>query len=238
MNLTFRILLTALSGIVMLFGTLACLDDPPASPPHDNPWDPENPEPPRAPSTFRARALSETTVRLTWTDQSGNEDGFNVYERYIGDESEHLVAELVADVDTLLLYERIPAIERIEYTIESINEAGASPFRPIAITATTEAPPLPPVDLTADILQDSLISLTWTDQSLIEQRFEIEVSLNNPLGYFLHTSVPSDSALGRHNWTETITIQQPEIRHFIRIRAVNRFGSSQYSPDVIVSPAE
>jgi len=63
------ILLTLLLIAISLIS--GCLDSPPLIPERDNPWDPQNPNPPRAPDQFRVFPKSETAVHSPGeTDQA------------------------------------------------------------------------------------------------------------------------------------------------------------------------
>ncbi len=212
----------------MALALSACLDAPPVAPPRDNPWDPANPAPPRAPGQFRARSLSETAVLLTWQDQSGNETGFHIYEQFPGEPSEHLADSTEADKDSLVLCDRPPNLERIDYTIEAYNYSGAADYRPIAITSTRDAPPLPPTDFQATLINDTTIQLNWVDHSAVEDHFEIEVSLSEPTHFARAAEAPANSS------GAVIPRQAAGVRHFLRARAVNRFGASPYTETVSV----
>jgi len=220
--------------LILLIG---CLDAVPDKPPRDNPWDPENSNPPRAPSQLRARSLSETTVLLTWRDQSGNEDGFLIYEK-IGDEaSPHQVCESKPHIekylDSLVLENRPSLEDTLAYYIESFNKAGSSQYRTgPAFASTLKAPPLPPSDLQANVISDSTILLTWIDHSAVEEYFEIEQSIGTTTNFLLFRIVPADCT------SYEIGELNPDVLYFFQVRAVNIRGISTYTEVVGVKTGD
>ncbi len=153
----------ALTGVVFI----GCLDEPPALPPRDNPWDPNNPAPPRAPDSLRGWALSETEVLLVWRDRSGNEDGFRVSEMVNDTSQATPIAETGPDTCTLTVPGRSPLTD-YAYFIEAFNEAGSSyPAGPLTVS-TRRSPPRGPTGLRAQTASETEILLTWEDHSDIE----------------------------------------------------------------------
>ena len=82
--------------------------------------------------------------------------------------------------------------------------------------------PLPPSALTATPLSSSQILLTWTDQALDEEGFQIERALNGS-GFTLLATVGTNVT----SYTDTgLTASQP---YAYRVRAYNGTGTSAYS---------
>ena len=206
---------------------MSCLDDAPVQPPRDNQWDPENPNPPREPDRFRALPVDETKILLTWRDRSGNEDGFIILEA-IGLETDHLIDTLLQDIDFLLVDELEPKTE-YRYQIQSFNTAGSSIIVGPRIISTAQAPPLAPTGLMASVKNDSTVTISWIDQSEVEDSFEIQRSIGSPDNFLNLRSVPENQI------EFEVSVLSSGISHFFRIRSVNQYGKSNWVGPVIIT---
>jgi hypothetical protein len=109
--------------------------------------------PPAAPSNLAASVLSSSQVRLTWTDQSGNETGFRVDRcTGIGCTTYALVATTGANVTTWD-DSGLAASTTYGYRVAAVNGGGTSAWSN-AVSVTTEA--APPGDADLDGVQDGV----------------------------------------------------------------------------------
>ena len=103
------------------------------------------PTPPNAPSGLGATAASSSSIDLAWTDGSGNEDGFRVYQSLTGaDGSWTRIANLAADAVEFTAT-GLTASTPYYYKVSAHNTGGEA-FSDAA-SATTHA--APPIELTA-----------------------------------------------------------------------------------------
>lgn len=155
--------IAALSGITVTGGTLdlaAAVNYQPGG------------SPPLAPSGLAGSALSTTQIKLTWTDNSGNETAFHV-ERESGGAFMHLAevgANVVSHTDTGLT-----ASTAYTYRVHAINGVGDSAYSN-EVTVTTQAPPpappAAPSSLSATAVK-TLVTLKWTDNADNESGFYV-----------------------------------------------------------------
>jgi len=92
------------------------------------------PAPPSPPSGLSAIAVSRTQVDLTWTDNSRDEDGFQI-ERANDNKPWKLLATVGRDVRTFVDI-GLMKNKTYSYRVRSVNRFGASSFTP-AVTVTT-----------------------------------------------------------------------------------------------------
>jgi uncharacterized protein YjdB len=100
-------------------------------------------------------------------------------------------------------------------------------------SGTTGTPPEPPTDLSSSGVTSNSIQLSWSDHSDNETGFEIQRSDTSGTGYstLFTTTVNATSYLD--------AAVEPEHSYFYRIRAINSYGESDYTPELMVStPAE
>ena len=148
---------------------LGALTGTPVDPPPPAPL----PEPPAAPSDLTATATSATTIALTWTDNSDDEQYFRV-ERSTDGTTFTQVALLVADRTSWTDYLGQASTTyhyRVRASAGSLYSDYSAPAQ-----ATTPGPPAAPSDLSATAASASSITLSWTDNSDDEQYFRIERS--------------------------------------------------------------
>ncbi|MBT3233577.1 MAG: fibronectin type III domain-containing protein [Calditrichaeota bacterium] len=226
---TFHLLILLLFLLITTFLSNGCLDSPPLIPERDNPWDPQNPNPPRAPDQFRVFPRSETTISFSWRDRSGNEAGFRIFETINDETGIHIAAEVSSDVQQLELSNR-PRKSTLSYSIESFNANGESYLSPPISLKTFEAPPMPPLSFEAIAETDSIIHLSWEDDSEIEDYIEIEQSLGDPTAFHLIVTTPADCT----SWK--IRSLNPEAIYFYRIRTGNNYGKSIYAESSGIRP--
>ena len=120
-----------------------------------------------APSNLTVIPISDESVLLAWTDNTGYEDGFKI-ERDAGSgftEIGQVTSNVTNFIDTGLTYG-----QSYNYRIAAYTSANTSSWA--TITAATEFPA--PSDLTASSVSDSEIELTWTDNTDYETGFKIE----------------------------------------------------------------
>lgn len=83
--------------------------------------------PPLGPTDLSARAVSQTSIVLTWRDWSDNEDGFEIFESVDNDSTFQLVERTSLDVESYQLNNR--ALEfTYFYRVRAFNEFGFSGF--------------------------------------------------------------------------------------------------------------
>ena len=120
-----------------------------------------------APSNLSASSVSDSELLLTWTDNTAYEAGFKI-ERDAGSGFSEIgtVAEDVTEyTDTGLTYGQSYSYRVATFTASNMSSWAMA-------TATTEFPA--PSDLSATMISDSEIRLTWTDNTGYEMGFKIE----------------------------------------------------------------
>ena len=83
------------------------------------------PTPPAAPTALAAQALSGARVRLTWTDNAGNEQGFRV-QRALGSTGSFVAIGQVSANVTTFTDSTVKAGKTYRYRVQAYNAAGSS----------------------------------------------------------------------------------------------------------------
>lgn len=178
------------------------------------------PPAPAAPTALAANAVSSSQINLTWADNATNEDGFKI-ERCAGAGCSDFaqIATVVANV-TGFSNTGLAASTSYTYRVRAYNTGGNSAYAEPA-TASTQAsggPPLAPTSLRAQASAKGVITLTWTDNSADESRFEIErISPNKPWTVGANVTKTTDTGL-----TKNVT-------YSYHVRACNANGCSDWS---------
>ncbi|MBU1950779.1 MAG: fibronectin type III domain-containing protein, partial [Candidatus Eisenbacteria bacterium] len=131
--------------------------------------------PPAAPSHLEGMAINSSRIDLTWTDNSGNETGFQIERATAGAGPYTAIDTTAADVEA---YSNtgLTAATTYWYQVSALNALGKSAsVDPISVT-TAVGPPSKPTGLTATAISSERIDLEWTDTSDNETHFEIERS--------------------------------------------------------------
>ncbi len=118
------VFILSLTVSLMILFVSSCDLNTPSEPVHDNPWDPQNPNRPRTPEGLAAEALSASDVSLSWRDLSGNEQGFDIFEKSNRDSGFYLVSSVDSNVASVLL--RNKHAESYEFQVRAFNLYGSS----------------------------------------------------------------------------------------------------------------
>jgi len=178
--------------------------------------------PPAAPSTLQQTATDESSLSLSWTDQSTYEEGFRL-ERTPHDEGAWTPIGATGANVTAYSDQALACGAAYDYRVIAYNVAGAS--APVTLTnATTGACvrlPAAPSHLTASGVTEESVTLGWHDNSINESGFQLETLRNG-----LWTQSPLMPA-GQTMYTVTgLTCSQ---EYAYRLYALNADGNSAYT---------
>jgi hypothetical protein len=143
-----------------------------------------------APTNFSATPLPDAQVRLTWSDVSTNENGFEIWRRRQTGSTTYSpwsMAPLAeANITTLVDRGLVPS-STYQYKIRAVGNSGISSYNPSAsnqyvtvVTSGDSQSPTVPQNLTAEATAIQEITLRWspsTDNTGIQQ-YEISYSSN------------------------------------------------------------
>ncbi len=187
--------------------------------------------PPNPPTGLAATVLSATSVRLNWTDASGNETQFEVQRRLFPSGAFVAIAATAANVVTYT-DNAAAAGTSYEYRVAAKNSVGSGLSNVVSVT-TTQIPPVAPSGLAASYNTSTRqFTLTWSDNSNNEQGFAPQFSYSGSAFSDLVNPVGA-------NVTSYVSGANPPTGSYqFRVRAYNAAGSSAYSNTVSLIVAQ
>ena len=178
--------------------------------------------PPASPTSAGAVAQSATIIKLTWTDASTNETGFEIERSLTATQGFTVVATTNANTTTYSDNSLEPNTKYF-YRIRSINSVGTSAFSNEATATTLPLPPVIPSNVIAIATSSSEIMLTWSDSSDNETGFQVERSTSTGTGFAQIATPSANTTAFTNNGLTQNTM------YFYRVRAVNAGGNSPWS---------
>jgi sugar lactone lactonase YvrE len=124
-----RVTGTTIPGLAVLIALAGCGGDSPTNPN----------QPPAAPTSVQATVLSHTGIRVTWVDESDDEDGFKVFRGTSAGEINDLVATV--GVDAVVHDDgQLDGATTYHYRVVAFNEHGETPGTAAAFATTRPVP--------------------------------------------------------------------------------------------------
>jgi hypothetical protein len=171
--------------------------------------------PPAAPTNLAATSLDSTSILLTWTDNSGNESGFEI--------NNGVTSQKVTANNTSYTWGGLAPNTYMCFRIRAYNSTGSSSWDPnvspyyVCTTTPDAGLPAAPSTLAATPVNSDSIRLTWADNSGNESGFEINNGVTSQYAAANSTGYTwPDLAAGTYMC--------------FRIRAYNSTGSSSWAP--------
>jgi hypothetical protein len=166
------------------------------------------------PSEFTGSALSDTSIKILWRDNSTTETGFEVYR-----DGAYLATAAAGAVE----YTDIGLTPGVSYRykVRAVNALTASGFTP-EISITTDDPPAAPSDLTATAVGTTSIRLNWVDNADNETGFKVYESTDG-----ISFSKIADLGVDIRTYLRTGLISNTQ--YWYRVYATNSSGDSAAS---------
>lgn len=168
---------------------------------------------PSAPSSFSGTALSPTSVRWTWMDNSGNESGFRVFSGAVnisGDLAANSTSWLQSGLSTNTLYG--------PFFVRAFNAGGTADSN----TASRTTLAAPPADLAVNAVSSTTISLAWSaNGNPGGTLYELQRSTGGPFVFRSTGTAASYTDLG----LTPLTTYQYQVRAFNGESAATAFSN-------------
>lgn len=183
--------------------------------------------PPAAPSDLQAVAASTTSIILSWSDRSSDEDGFLLERQTLPDGPWFRIRRLMANTESATSTHLTPDT-RYGFRLTAYNEGGSSGYGGEAFATTWSAAPAVPTNLRARARSNRQIALSWDDPNSGSASYEVEQSADG-------ASFSVVGYNGRGDTTFTRTVNPGSTRYY-RVRAYRSgSGYSSYSSVVMVT---
>jgi transcriptional regulator CtsR len=179
---------------------------------------------PAAPSGLAATTEATNRIRLNWTDNANNENGFAI-ERKTGAGGTYAQVATVSANVTTYTNSGLAANTQYYYRVRATNASGASVYSAEANATTLPFPPAAPSALSATAESSSSIRINWTDNANNETQFKIERKTGAGGTYAQIVTVSANVT------TYTNTSLSPSTQYYYRVRANNTGGDSAYSAE-------
>ena len=182
---------------------------------------------PNTPNQLEASSYSETSLRLTWSDNSSNETSF-VIERSL-DNVSFVPISTVSSSSTSFTDGSLVTGQLYYYRIKALNGAWVSDYSEVASAAPVASVPLSPSDLNAVVASSTSVMLSWNDKSSNETNFVLLVSESGGSYEFV-----SNIEAGVEIYIDTGL--SPGSSYIYRLCANNSAGCSDYAFSNKVTP--
>jgi chitodextrinase len=179
---------------------------------------------PTAPPKPQASSITDTSLRLTWASSTDNVG----VTRYEIQQNGAAIGETTGNTyDVIGLHPNTTYQFRIRAYDQAENGTTGASTAVTTRRSTSPLPPEAPTDLQVITGTTQRIELSWSDNSMNEDHFEIWYS-NNAISFWLHKTVGA----GVTRYAQTNPSSQV---HAYRVRAVNNAGGSKFTNIVTVN---
>ncbi len=170
-------------------------------------------EVPGSPSGLTVNALSPTRIKVSWQDNSDNEDGFRIYR------NGNKIAT-VGPNTTSYVHKNLSSDTRYCYQVVSYNQGGESESTNRNCTVTLISIPQYPSNLSTDVLHSNRIKVSWQDNS------------DNEDGFRIYRNGNKIATVGPNTTSYTDTGLSPGTSYSYAVTAFNDSGESGVSSTV------
>jgi uncharacterized delta-60 repeat protein len=186
------------------------------------------PAPPVAPTNFAGVALSQSKIKLSWTDNTSDETGFFI-ERSAVNNSSYLPFTTVGANTTTFEDTGLSPATNYYYKIRAVTPNGNSPYAaPILVTTSGIGPNAPSgLTLSLDAPSKPGIMVTWTDNSDNETYFLVQRSVENNTQF---TGVIQTTNTGYMD----LNVQYNQT-YYYRVRSLNSTGFSEFTEEMSIN---
>lgn len=183
------------------------------------------PEPPAAPTSLNATALSTSSILLHWTDNATNETGYTIDRSLAGASQWTTVATLPANSTSWLA---VNLGSNTGYSFR-VTANGSNGNAPSAIASAVTWPPVPATPGNVRTTSGATVGLSWNDVAN-ETGYEIQRSTTGS-----DFAIVATLAANTTSWTDTTV--DGGWTYSYRLRAVNQSGVSSFSGSVTATAA-
>ncbi|TDO21873.1 fibronectin type III domain-containing protein [Pedobacter duraquae] len=169
-----------------------------------------------SPSNLKAIVFTDSIIRVSWKDNSNVETSFQI-QRKFGTEAFKLIKETRPN-DTTFLDSAVAPNMLYTYRVRAIGKVAETSFSD-EVSVKLD---LPIPSLTATVVDDTEVRLTWTDNSSLESGFVLERSTNGQP--FITIAEPSKNIQSYSDKTTAINTN-----YSYRIRARSKSTITDYS---------
>lgn len=141
---------------------------------------PDNSNITAAPGALRGTAYGTSRIVLNWKDNSDNELAFKIERKISSGTNFEIIATVSANETSYTDTEELYPSTEYTYRVAAIGQFGISKWSNNLSIATLSYDIIPPSELTAQFNeQDSIVRLTWRDNSIFDIETRIERSSTN-----------------------------------------------------------
>lgn len=173
---------------------------------------------PNAPSDLSVTQHVYNELKLSWTDNSTNEDGFLI-ERSV-DNSSNFIQIQVTPSDVTEYTDVVQSNTLYFYRLSSYSEAGGPSAFSNSVSITSFYLPNPPSNLTVQQIGATKLTLAWVDNSDNEDGFVVERSIGSSANF----SILGTVGVNVKSFSDTDILEQKE--YFYRVYAFHYAGQS------------
>lgn len=182
-----------------------------------------------APADLSATALSYNKIKLQWSDNSGDETGFEIM-RSTSPGGEFVAAGRTSANKTSFTDSALSSATSYYYRIRAVGALSESPYTAETFETTLPAPgtPVAPTDLIAENSTTTMISLNWNDNAKNEDAYLVWRSADNKITFELLGTLSPNSN------TYTDAAISPFAKYHYYVAGVNANGNGASSDTIEV----
>lgn len=184
-------------------------------------------EVPAAPTNLLAPNVWARQLDLVWTDNSSNETEFRIAMSTTGPNGSFNNIGATAANTTSFRVQNLTPATCYWFKVRSGNAAGYSSYTQAVQVCTPDEVPLTPSGLLVTGVSPCSIQVAWTDNAANESEYRVAVSTTGETGNYTNVATLPANSTGL-----TIPDLCPQTTYWIKIRAGNSAGFSEYSNTV------
>lgn len=176
----------------------------------------------KRPTNLRAKALGQNRIQLNWSDNSGNENGFEIQKNRNSSNGPWNTEKKVNANDNQYTVNDLPPGTKFWFRVRGYNGQDNSEWSNVDNATTIDSPPGAPDTLLAVAITDDKINLTWKDHANNEHGFKIFRSIDG-------TDFSKIDEIGNNRESYTDTDLRGNRKYWYKVCAWNSWGNSDFS---------